>query len=302
MAKILTEIDFMFSNSAWLKQKVGEDLEIFGPLLGWASMADAIDRFPGEANVKLTLATICARAVAPPHAVGFCAGLTVMERLGIASPVHGRPGFVGALGMYGGEVILEAKDAWERAREHFADIEEELNAYDQMARESIAAVIADLDVPPQWRDQILEVSVGFEKPAQPRTPTRSGFISAFAWKRYVEDSRAPVAVANQRTFELLAAHAKADALVMGEEPSDLPRPNPFPRDFRCTCGEELDRYLFCCNPSRLHTRASLKEVDEHFQLAPCEGCGASLFGFNCDGCGAAHCWVFGVVDSHQAGS
>lgn len=297
MAKIVPEIEFMLSSPKWLKHTVGEDPQIFGPQLAWAAMLAALNEFPGEPPYKLVLAAICANAVTRQNVLGFCAGLAVMDKLRIALPPHGLPGFVGAPG-HGGD-IDEAKDCWDRSKDHFVEIANELDAYDQIARDSIRAILQRLEIPSQSHDKILDVSVGFESPAKPRTPTRSGFISAFAWKRYVEDPVAPVADANRRGFELLNSYLRQQASIRGNEHLDPSMPNPFPRDFRCSCGEDLDRYLFCCDPSRLYTRADLAEVHERTSLPRCEECGDSLSGFNCDGCGAANCWVFGVVDSHR---
>lgn len=302
MAKIVPEIEFMLATPSWLKQRAGEDVQIFGPLLGWTTMTAGLSDFPGDPAERVGLAAICAHTTTLQHLLGFCAGLAVMEKLGIRVPARGRPGFVGAGIESEAVVIEEAKDCWDRSKDHFAGIAEELDAYDQEAREAIVALLQELEIRSDLHDRILDVSVGFEMPAKARTPTRAGFVWAFAWKRYVEDPAAAVSAANRREFALLGSYLRVQASLRGQEPPEMSVPNPFPRDFRCLCGDSLDRYLFCCDPSRVHSRASLVEVDEHFQLEPCERCGETLFGFNCDGCGAAHCWIFGVVDSHGRGS
>lgn len=305
MKSILAEVRALLSVRSWIGERIGTSAEGHGLLLAWDSALAFIDELPGPPDFRTALAAAITPSTAEAHLIGFSAGIRALEVLDRDTPSRGYAGAVGAGKLARPEMVdgtlARALALWNAAKDVYPALAEELDSVDQESRVHLAQMLVRQEIVESeaGASEIVQVAIGFEKPATPRVPTRSGFIAAMVWRDYVLGLLGDSQAACAKEVEMCRALESALGVLTGN-PERAPSPVPWSLDLRCVCGASLEPSLFCCDPQKKIDPALLAEINDKSLIGPCPACGDSLPGFVCDACGTPNTWTLGIV-AHRHG-
>ncbi len=87
--------------------------------------------------------------------------------------------------------------------------------------------------------------------------------------------------------------------ILGQAVYTLEEMLPWPKDKRCTCGNDLSADFKCCG-SNVNLDEHADKLSRHYVIY-CPSCKEALSGASCEACGRVYTWKLGVVDSYKSG-